>query len=134
MSCAIANAVLDVMEREGLQKQALVVGNHLITECQKLSQRHPIIGDVRGAGLFVGIELVRDRERRLPATAEAEHIVSRMKEEKIIVSSDGPDNNIIKLKPPMVFSIENANHFVAVLDELLKEVEIDVEEVKKPLS
>lgn len=129
MSCAIANAVMEVLEREGLQNHALEVGNHLLAELKKLAQRHPIIGDIRGTGLFVGIELVQDRVKRLPATAEAKHVVSRMKEEKIIVSSEGPDNNIIKLKPPMVFTIENADHLVAVLDEVLKEVEIDFDEV-----
>ncbi|XP_015600462.1 alanine--glyoxylate aminotransferase 2-like isoform X2 [Cephus cinctus] len=125
VSCAVANAVMEVIEREGLQEHALNVGNHLISQLEKLAKNHPIIGDVRGAGLFVGIELVRDRTKRVPATAEAKHVVSRMKEEKILVSSDGPDNNILKLKPPMVFTIENADHFVSVLDDVLQEVEVD---------
>lgn len=84
---------------------------------------------MRGAGLFIGIELVRDRIKKIPATAEAKHVVTRMKEKKILVSSDGPDNNVLKLKPPMVFSIENVNHFVSVLDEVLEEVDIDFDEV-----
>ncbi|KAL6445375.1 hypothetical protein ACFW04_002287 [Cataglyphis niger] len=129
VSCAMANAVMEVIERENLQENALQVGNHLIAELEKLAERRRIIGDVRGAGLFVGIELVRDRIKRIPATAEAKHIVSRMKENKILISSDGPDNNVLKLKPPMVFSIENVNHFVSVLDEVLEEVDIDFDEV-----
>jgi len=120
---------MEVIEREGLQENALKVGNHLIAELKKLATRRRIIGDVRGAGLFVGIELVRDRIKRTPATAEAKHVVSRMKEKKILISSDGPDNNVLKLKPPMVFTLENANHFVSVLDEVLEEVDIDFDEV-----
>ncbi|XP_020294152.1 alanine--glyoxylate aminotransferase 2-like [Pseudomyrmex gracilis] len=128
VSCAVANAVMEVIERENLPENALKVGSHLIAELKKLAKRRKIIGDVRGVGLFVGIELVRDRIKKIPATMEAQHIVSRMKEKKILVSSDGPDNNVLKLKPPMVFSIENANHFVSVLDEVLEEVDIDFDE------
>lgn len=120
---------MEVIEREGLQENALKVGNHLIAELEKLAKRRRIIGDVRGTGLFVGIELVRDRIKKIPATAEAKHVVSRMKEKKILISSDGPDNNVLKLKPPMVFTLENVNHFVSVLDEVLEEVDIDFDEV-----
>lgn len=120
---------MEVIEREGLQENALKVGNHLIAELEKLAKRRRIIGDVRGIGLFVGVELVRDRIKRIPATAEAKHVVSRMKEKKILISSDGPDNNVLKLKPPMVFTLENVNHFVSVLDEVLEEVDIDFDEV-----
>lgn len=124
---------MEVIERENLQENALKVGNHLIAELKKLAERRKIIGDVRGVGLFVGIELVRDRIKKTPATAEAKHVVSRMKEKRIIVSSDGPDNNVLKLKPPMVFSIENVNHFVSVLDQVLEEADIDFEEVIRDL-
>lgn len=130
MSCAIANAVMEVIEKEGLQKHAAKVGGYLLSELIKLSRRRTIIGDVRGVGLFIGIELVRDREERTPATAEAKHVVSRMKDQKILVSSDGPDNNILKLKPPMVFSIENADHFVSTLDYILQEVQLDIDQVR----
>lgn len=129
MSCAIANAVMEVIERENLQENALKVGNHLMTELRKLAKRRKIIGDVRGVGLFAGIELVRDRIERNPATSEAKHVVSRMKDRKILISSDGPDDNILKLKPPMVFTIENVNHLVSTLDEVLEEVDIGVEKV-----
>lgn len=131
VSCAIANAVMEVIEREGLRENASKVGEHLLKELRKLAQIRKMIGDVRGVGLFIGIELVRDRETRVPATAEAKHVVSRMKEEKILVSSDGPDNNILKLKPPMVFTIANADRFVTVLDEVLQELEIDPEVVSQ---
>lgn len=129
VSCAVANAVMEVIERENLKERALEVGNHLVSELCKLAKRRPIIGDVRGVGLFVGIELVLDRKSRTPASAEAKYVVYRMKEEKIIVSREGPDYNILKLKPPMVFSVDNANQFVAKLDDILQEVEADEEEV-----
>lgn len=125
MSCAIANAVMEVIERENLQENALKVGKYLMAELRKLAKRRRIIGDVRGVGLFVGIELVRDRIERIPATAEAKHVVSRMKDKKVLISSDGPDDNILKLKPPMVFTIDNVNHLVSVLDEVLQEVDIE---------
>lgn len=130
MSCAVANAVIEVIEKEGLQEHAAKVGKHLLIELTKLAKRCRLIGDVRGVGLFIGIELVRDKELRIPATAEAKHVVTRMKDEKILVSSDGPDNNILKLKPPMVFTIDNADHFVTTLDYILQElVELDVDDV-----
>ncbi|XP_066599894.1 alanine--glyoxylate aminotransferase 2-like isoform X2 [Prorops nasuta] len=128
VSCAVANAVMEVIERENLQERALVVGRYLLSELTKLAQRHSIIGDIRGVGLFVGIELVLDKAKRTPATAEAKHVVSRMKDMKILISSDGPDNNILKLKPPMVFNEENVDHLVSTLDEVLREVEVDEDE------
>ncbi|KAI4478759.1 hypothetical protein M0802_014494 [Mischocyttarus mexicanus] len=128
VSCAIANAVMEVIERDNLQENASIVGKHLMMELRKLSKRRKIIGDIRGVGLFIGIELVRSRRDKIPATAEAKHIVSRMKERRILVSSDGPDRNVLKLKPPMVFTIENANEFISVLDEVLQEIDIDTEE------
>lgn len=120
---------MDVIERQGLQHHAAQVGRHLLSELHKLTKRRKLIGDVRGIGLFIGIELVRDRKNRTPATAEATHVVSRMKEEKILISSDGPDNNILKLKPPMVFTIENADKFVKTLDNVLQEFEDDIDTV-----
>lgn len=77
VSCAIANAVLDVIESEKLQEHAYVVGNYLLEKCTNLMKKHKYIGDVRGVGLFVGIELVTDRTSRTPATALAKEVVSR---------------------------------------------------------
>lgn len=88
-------------------------------------------GNIRGIGLFLGIELVTDRVKREPATAIAQHVVSRMKEEKILLSSDGPDENVLKLKPPMVFSKENVIHFLEVLDKILEEVN-DLHKLTEP--
>lgn len=82
----------------------------------------PDAGDVRGLGLFAGIELVTSRATRKPATAIAQHVLTRMKDEKILVSTDGPDANVLKLKPPMVFNKENATNFINTLDKILEEV------------
>ncbi|CAG9559709.1 unnamed protein product [Danaus chrysippus] len=123
VSCAIANAVLDVIEEERLMERAARVGNHLLSRCEGLQHKHKLIGDVRGRGLFVGVELVTDRETRNPATAEAKHVVNRMREEKILISRDGPDSNVLKFKPPMVFTTQDADRLVDTLDRVLSELD-----------
>ena len=80
-------------------------------------------GDVRGVGLFVGIDLVRDRATREPATEEAQHIIARMKDEYILLSADGPYRNVLKIKPPLVLNQSNADRIVQVLDEVLTEIQ-----------
>lgn len=77
MSCAVAKTVMEVIERENLRDNATKVGNHLLNSLRQLMNKHQLIGDVRGVGLFIGIELVTDRVKRIPATAEAQHVVSR---------------------------------------------------------
>ncbi|XP_075216556.1 ethanolamine-phosphate phospho-lyase isoform X2 [Lycorma delicatula] len=123
VSCAIANAVMQVIEKENLRDNATRVGNHLLNLLRQLMSKHMLIGDVRGIGLFIGIELVTDKISKKPATKEAQYILKRMKEELILLSSDGPYSNVLKLKPPMVFSIQNADLFAQILDEILTEIE-----------
>lgn len=109
-----------VVDEEKLQENARVVGNYLLEKGNELMKTFTTIGDVRGVGLFVGFELVDNRSKRNPATAQAKWTVNRMKNNhQILVSSDGPDTNVIKLKPPMVFSIENADQFLAAFRECL---------------
>ncbi|XP_041971066.1 alanine--glyoxylate aminotransferase 2-like isoform X2 [Aricia agestis] len=122
VSCAIANAVLDVIEEERLMERAARVGSHLLKRCETL-KKHAIVGDVRGLGLFVGVELVKDRSKRTPATNEAKFVVERMREEKILISRDGPDNNVLKFKPPMVFGVQDADRVVDTLDRVLAELD-----------
>ncbi|XP_055598182.1 alanine--glyoxylate aminotransferase 2-like [Uranotaenia lowii] len=120
VSCAIANAVMRVIDEERLQENALQVGNYLLEQCRALRFEYEVVGDVRGTGLFVGIELVSNRKARTPATGLARAVVSRMKTvHKILVSSDGPDDNVVKLKPPMVFNAENADMFLYGFRECL---------------
>lgn len=123
MSCAIANAVLDIIEEEKLRDNAVLVGNGLLADLNRLKEKHSIIGDVRGVGMFIGIDLVKDRETREPATAEAQHIITRLKQELILFSADGPYRNVLKFKPPMVLTVEDADRLVKTLDRILDEID-----------
>ena len=119
VSCAVGLAVLDVIRDEKLQENALKVGSHMKTGLKELMDKHPLIGDVRGLGLFIGIELVLDRETLEPAADQAFSIAERMKEEGILVSVDGPLYNVLKIKPPLVFTEANADLYISTLDKIL---------------
>ncbi len=119
VSCAVGLAVLDVIEQENLQSHALEVGSQLKAALETLSARHPLIGDVRGSGLFLGVELVRDRETLEPAREEAYAIVEAMRERGILLSVDGPLHNVLKIKPPLVFNQGDAARLVSELDAVL---------------
>jgi len=121
VACAAGLAVLDVMRDERLQERALRVGGRLIAGLERLAERHPIIGDVRGSGLFLGIELVRDRRTLEPAAAEASYVVERLRELGVLAGTDGPFHNVIKLRPPLCFSEADADLVVAALDTVLSE-------------
>ena len=107
VSCAVGIAVLDIIQEEILQKNALLVGNYFLEALNHLKQKHALIGDVRGLGLFIGVELVLDKENLTPAPYAAKFIIERMKEKGILLSIDGPLYNVLKIKPPMVFTKEN---------------------------
>ena len=119
VSCAIGHAVLKIIEEEELQKNAFRVGNELKTLLNELKSVHDIIGDVRGKGLFLGIEIIRDLETLKPDKQVTHKIVNEMRNRKILLSSDGPDHNVIKVKPPMVFNSSNALFLVETLDKVL---------------
>lgn len=123
VSCAVGMAVLDVIEQEGLQENARIVGNYLLNGLRDLAQRHALIGDVRGRGLFIGAELVTNRESKEPARVAAGEAVSRMRDRGILLSTDGADENVIKIKPPMVFEKCNADLFLANFDAVLGELQ-----------
>jgi 4-aminobutyrate aminotransferase-like enzyme len=120
VSCAIGLAVLDIIRDEELQQNAAEVGEYLKNELSQLQVDQPLIGDVRGLGLFLGIEFVRDRDSLEPADTEAAQIVELMKERGILLSTDGPFHNVIKIKPPIVFSKRDADAVVAGLDSVLR--------------
>jgi ethanolamine-phosphate phospho-lyase len=122
VSCAIGNAVLDIIEEENLRDNAIAVGTRLLDGLRELKEKHSIIGDVRGVGMFIGIDLVKDRTSREPATAEAQHIITRLKQEFILFSADGPNRNVLKFKPPMVLSLDDADHLLRTLDTILDEI------------
>ena len=121
VSCAVGLAVLDVIEDEGLQSRARSVGDRLKSGLQDLIGQHRIVGDVRGLGMFLGVELVRDRGSREPAGDEASYVAERMKERGVLVSTDGPAHNVLKIKPPLAFNESDADLFVDTLHAILGE-------------
>ena len=112
VSCTIATEVLREVKREKLQENALAIGEYLKSELKKRSKKFPIIGDVRGQGLFLGIELV-DQELH-PLAEKTAYVVNRMKEFGILMSSDGPQQNVLKIKPPLTFTKENAKEMLFI--------------------
>ncbi len=129
VSCAIATAVLQTVKREGLQDNALKVGNFLKTALKQLAQEFPILADIRGQGLFLGIEL--NDEQLNPLPDQARYLVNRMKDHGILMSLDGPDHNVLKIKPPMVFSKDNAINLLDRLKFILKEDYMNLKNIKK---
>jgi len=109
VSCAVGLAVLDVLRDEGLQANALRVGERMLDGLRPLASRHEIIGDVRGTGLFLGVELVRDRETLEPAGEEASWVVNRMRELGVLAGTDGPYHNVVKIRPPMPIGASDAD-------------------------
>jgi len=119
VSCVAGLTVLDVIEREGLQRNALVVGEHLRSRLADLARRHPIIGAVHGCGLYMGVELVRDSQTLEPAATETTAICERMRELGVIVQPTGDRMNVLKMKPPMCLPTAAADFFVDMLDRVL---------------
>ena len=119
VSTAIALAVLDILKDEKLQANATTVGTALKTGLDTLMQSHGCIGDVRGRGLFLGIEFVNSREALTPAPEIAHYVVEHLKKRGILLGSDGPDHNVIKIKPPMSFSGSDADRVINELDQVL---------------
>lgn len=119
VSCAVGLAVLDVVSEERLQEHAREVGAGLLEALRQLAVRHPLVGDVRGSGLFLGVELVKDRDTLEPATAAASEVVNRMRERGFLLGTDGPFASVLKIRPPMPFTRENAADLAAALDEVL---------------
>jgi 4-aminobutyrate aminotransferase-like enzyme len=126
VSCAAGLAVLDVLRDEHLQANALAVGTYFRTGLERLKVRHPLLGDVRGLGLFLGVELVRDGRTLEPADAEAAYIVERLRDKRILASTDGLWHNVIKIKPPLVYTQDNADTFLEKFEEVLREDVLNV--------
>jgi 4-aminobutyrate aminotransferase-like enzyme/Ser/Thr protein kinase RdoA (MazF antagonist) len=121
VACAAGLAVLDVLEQGDFQGHALRVGRHLIAGLQSLQERHVLLGDVRGSGLFLGLDLVLDRATRKPASAHASYVVNRLRDCGILTGADGPHHNVIKLRPPLIFSEADADLFLTTLGSILEE-------------
>jgi 4-aminobutyrate aminotransferase-like enzyme len=122
VSAAVGMAVLDVIETEGLQARARDTGAYLKSGISELAARHDLIGDVRGQGLFIGVELVRDRWTLEPATHEAGRIANLMRDNGVLISTDGPFDNVLKIKPPLVFGRREADIMLESLAQALRDV------------
>jgi 4-aminobutyrate aminotransferase-like enzyme/Ser/Thr protein kinase RdoA (MazF antagonist) len=119
VSAAVGMAVLDELARLDLQENALDVGAYVQEELLSLADAHRTIGDVRGAGLFIGVELVADRKTRTPAPAIAGRVIEEARREGVLLSIDGPHHNVVKIKPPLVFSHSDADWMIRALDTAL---------------
>ncbi len=121
VACAVGLAVLEVLCDEGLQQNALKVGSEWMSDLHALQKRYPIIGDVRGSGLFIGIDLVNSLETRAAAADQASYIVNRLRDLGVLAGTDGPLHNVIKLRPPLIFSASDAEHFTSTIASILEE-------------
>ena len=119
VACAAALAVLAVIEDEGLIENAAEVGGYLREGLLSLARRHPLIGDVRGEGLLLGVELVEDPETRAPAAGRADQVVEAMRDRGILLGTTGPAGNVLKIRPPLVFHRDHADLLVDALGEVL---------------
>ncbi|MGH9970209.1 MAG: aminotransferase class III-fold pyridoxal phosphate-dependent enzyme [Pyrinomonadaceae bacterium] len=119
VSCAIGLAVLELVLEESLQSHALGVGKRMLEGLRGLKDAHEIIGDVRGSGFFLGVELVRSRHSLEPAMAEAELVVNRMRDQGILLGTDGPFHNVIKIRPPLPFANDDADRLIEALNRIL---------------
>lgn len=122
VSCAAGLAVLAVIENEGLQQNALNVGGRIVEGIRALARKHECIGDVRGSGFFLALELVSDREKRTPDRELADHVVNELRDRGVLTGSIGPNDNILKFRPPMVLSEQDADYMLEILAETLQAV------------
>ncbi|WP_262299390.1 aminotransferase class III-fold pyridoxal phosphate-dependent enzyme [Microvirga sesbaniae] len=121
LACVIGREVLRVVDEEALQARALDVGTFMLDGLRGLQNEHAVIGDVRGSGLFIGVELIEDPDTLEPAQRQASYIVNRLREHRILIGTDGPHDNVLKIRPPLCFTREDASHLLDRLAAILKE-------------
>jgi 4-aminobutyrate aminotransferase-like enzyme len=122
VACTAALAVLDVIEQQELQVNALETGNYLLRSLKELATNQRLIGDIRGSGLFLGIDLVRNHGSREPATAEADRAINLLRDQGVLIGTTGQYDNVLKIRPPMVFSKSNADLLLHKLEIVLNEI------------
>jgi 4-aminobutyrate aminotransferase-like enzyme len=122
VSCAAGLAVLDVIENENLQANALDVGQYLVDGLWRLAETHTCIGDVRGTGLFLAVELVTERDQRTPATELTARVVNDLRDRGVLTGSIGPSANILKLRPPLVLTKDDADYLLGVFGGSLRDL------------
>ena len=120
VSCSVGLSVLDIIEKEKLQENAKIVGKYYKKELEKLKNKHKVIGEVRGEGLFLGIEIINENNLK-PDRKLAHLLKNRLREKHILVGTDGPHNNVIKSKPPICFDKEDVKLVVESIDDILSE-------------
>jgi 4-aminobutyrate aminotransferase-like enzyme len=119
VSCAAGMAVLDVLRDERLLENACRVGAHVLAGLRRLQDKHAVIGDVRGRGLFFAVDMVRDRRAKTPAPDESKRLVNAMRERGVLISRIGPHDSVLKIRPPMPFTTEHADLLLSTLDDVL---------------
>jgi 4-aminobutyrate aminotransferase-like enzyme len=119
VSAAAGLAVLDVLRDEQLLENAQRVGNHVLAGMRELQKKHPLMGDVRGKGMFFAVEMVTDRQTREPAGPQTKAVVNAMRERGVLISRIGLGDNILKIRPPMTFATQNADLLLTTLDSVL---------------
>ncbi|MGB0901030.1 aminotransferase class III-fold pyridoxal phosphate-dependent enzyme [Halocynthiibacter sp.] len=122
LSCRMGKEVLDIVDDEGLQENAQARGGELMTGLESLMSKHEVIGDIRGMGLFIGVELVTDRDTKEPATDAASYVINRLREHRILTGREGPNDNILKIRPPLTIDAEDIDMLIGVMDKVLNEV------------
>ncbi|WP_298817554.1 aminotransferase class III-fold pyridoxal phosphate-dependent enzyme [Chloroflexus sp.] len=121
LSCIVGREVLRIIDDEGLMNNAAVIGNELLSGLRELQGRHAIIGDVRGMGLFIGVELVTNRATRAPATAAASYLKERLRAERVLIGTEGPADNVLKIRPPLTFDRAAVTLLLERFDAILNE-------------
>lgn len=119
VSCAAGHAVLEVIERDNLLQNAADVGEYTRAGLRRLQEKYELVGDVRGSGLFIAVDLVTDRESKEPATEQTTRLVNEMYHRGVLINRVGPGDNVLKIRPPLVFSRENADQLLSTMDDAL---------------
>jgi 4-aminobutyrate aminotransferase-like enzyme/Ser/Thr protein kinase RdoA (MazF antagonist) len=123
LSCRTGLEVLNIVEDERLQKNAKQMGDKLLAGLRGLQEKYEIVGDVRGYGLFIGLDLVKRSQTREPGTVLADYVKNRMREHRILMGSEGPYDNVIKIRPPMTVDDEDIDYILQVMDKVLEEAQ-----------
>ena len=124
LACAIGSEVLSIVDDEALQANAAIMGTRLLDGLRTLQDSMAIVGDVRGRGLFIGVELVTDRDSKVPATALAGYVSNRLRDHRILIGTDGPDDNVLKIRPPLTIGAADCDLLLAVLGDVLAEASL----------
>ena len=121
LSCRIGKEVLDIVDQENLSQNAKIIGKRLLKGMELLKEKYDVVGDVRGRGLFLGLELVKDKTSKLPSSALASFVIDRMRSKRVLLGTEGPHENVLKIRPPLTIDAPAADFLLSQLDETLKE-------------